>query len=102
MAFIENEANGMVLGASGVTVTNLDVKLISQSLLFLISNVLDLRNLQEQIKKAFCFKNCIVRINFPRYPKMFAIFCLQPQSSKCFLDHLNILSYIMPPTIINE
>ena len=38
--------------------------------------VLDLRNLQEQVKKLFCFK-------------IYQILCLQPRISKVFLDHYN-------------
>ena len=55
--------------------------------------VLDLRNLQEQVKKAFCFKNVLT---FPCSNKLLQIFDFQPQISKVFLDHLNNFGNKMP------
>ena len=56
--------------------------------------VLDLRNLQEQVKKAFCFKNCtdlslFEKKNVLLISKSFQILDLQHLIWKVYLDHQN-------------
>ena len=55
------------------------------------SNELDLRNLQDQVKEAFCFKNCSYPSLFEKIilvsSKFLQLLGLQPRISKVFLDH---------------
>ena len=57
------------------------------------NNVLDLRNLVEQVKKVFCFKNCTELSLLEQIDLVISFFFaksrLQPLNSKVFLDHQN-------------
>ena len=55
------------------------------------SNLLDMRNLQEQLKKAFCYKKLFwpftIWINISSDLKILQILGLQPRIPKVFLNH---------------
>ena len=69
------------------------------------SNILDMRNLRKQVKKAFCYQKLLwpftVWINCSIYLKNFQILGFQPRISKVLLDHSSVFIGYLHSRICN-